>query len=275
MNKLKSYLLTLESLLFLVLLALFVILTFLFQVFVFIFTFPYYFYDNYYIHKLGNRVLITLVHFASFYINIHWKCEPLTDLPSRDPKNRVILMINHMNLADAIVTTTLSKRFYSTYLYKDALHRIYPKPMLHLIGQVPIYFHYDKDKKTKSIKKDCVLGVMERCKTLMDNGFDLFVFPEGTRSRTGKLQEFKDGFFRFSVDNGYDIIPCAVHNTKDAVYKPLCATSRTLYIMAGSPVSPKGKTVEELKFEVRKKVYNLIKMSPTFDPSTEIVEELE
>lgn len=44
----------------------------------------------------------------------------------------------------------------------------------------------------------------------MENGFDLIVYPEGTRSKTGRLQEFKDGFFRFSIDNGYDIIPCGM-----------------------------------------------------------------
>ncbi|KAF5153672.1 Acyltransferase family protein [Theileria parva strain Muguga] len=275
MYKLKCYLFTLESFFLLGILAVMILLAFLIQISVFIFTFPLCFKDKYYFYKLGNKISFKFVNFTAFCINPHWKCEALTDLPSRDPKNRVILMVNHVSLADAFVTTYLGKRFYSTFLYKDALHKLYPKPMLHMIGQVPIYFHYDKETKTKSIKKDCVIGVMERCKVLMENGFDLIVYPEGTRSKTGRLQEFKDGFFRFSIDNGYDIIPCAVHNTKNALDKPCYAKNCTMYLMAGSRVSPKGKTVEELKREVRKKIYNLIKMSPTFDPSTETVEELE
>eukprot|EP00375_Theileria_parva_P002554 XP_765234.1 hypothetical protein [Theileria parva strain Muguga] len=210
MYKLKCYLFTLESFFLLGILAVMILLAFLIQISVFIFTFPLCFKDKYYFYKLGNKISFKFVNFTAFCINPHWKCEALTDLPSRDPKNRVILMVNHVSLADAFVTTYLGKRFYSTFLYKDALHKLYPKPMLHMIGQVPIYFHYDKETKTKSIKKDCVIGVMERCKVLMENGFDLIVYPEGTRSKTGRLQEFKDGFFRFSIDNGYDIIPCGI-----------------------------------------------------------------
>ncbi|UKJ90636.2 1-acylglycerol-3-phosphate O-acyltransferase [Theileria orientalis] len=211
----------------------------------------------------------------AFYINRHWKCEILTDIPERDRKKRRIYMFNHIKITDPLVSTFVGMKSFTGCLYKDSLHKAYPKVLLSLIGQVPIYFEYDRERGTKTVKKDCVVGVMDRCKQLMDNGFDIIVYPEGTRSKTGKLQEFKDGFFRFSMDNDFEIVPCAVHNTEKLVDKRVVVLDATCYLMAGKPISPKGRTLEDLKFEVRKSVYKLMKLAPTFNPELETVEELE
>ena len=45
------------------------------------------------------------------------------------------------------------------------------------------------------------------------------IFPEGTRSKTGELGEFKDGAFRVAVQSGVPILPLAVLGTRDALIK--------------------------------------------------------
>ncbi|UKK01835.2 1-acylglycerol-3-phosphate O-acyltransferase [Theileria orientalis] len=220
-------------------------------------------------------IAISVVSVVAFYINRHWKCVILTDIPERDRKKRKIYMFNHIKITDPFVSTFVGMKSFTGCLYKDSLHKGYPQFLLNLIGQVPIYFEYDKAKGTKTVKKECVVGVMDRCKQLMDNGFDIIVYPEGTRNKTGKLLEFKDGFFRFSIDNDFEIVPCAVHNTQKMVDDRVIVLDATCYLMAGKPISPKGKTVEDLKFEVRKSIYKLMKLAPTFNPELETVEELE
>lgn len=50
-------------------------------------------------------------------------------------------------------------------------------------------------------------------KEKLTQGVRLFVFPEGMRSRTGQLQPFKSGCFRFAREVGAHIIPMAIIGT--------------------------------------------------------------
>ncbi len=47
----------------------------------------------------------------------------------------------------------------------------------------------------------------------------VMIFPEGTRSRSGELGEFKDGAFRIAIQAGAPILPMAVLGTRDALIK--------------------------------------------------------
>jgi 1-acyl-sn-glycerol-3-phosphate acyltransferase len=44
-------------------------------------------------------------------------------------------------------------------------------------------------------------------------GYSLIVFPEGTRSRTGDMGEFKKGAFRIAVDGQLPILPVVINGT--------------------------------------------------------------
>ena len=51
----------------------------------------------------------------------------------------------------------------------------------------------------------------------LKNHVSVMIFPEGTRSESGELQEFKDGAFRLAVQLGLPILPLAVIGTRDAL----------------------------------------------------------
>jgi 1-acyl-sn-glycerol-3-phosphate acyltransferase len=60
---------------------------------------------------------------------------------------------------------------------------------------------------------DDKLRFVESCRETLKNGGTLVCFPEGTRSRTGQLQNFHAGIFRISVETGIKIVPMVLNNT--------------------------------------------------------------
>jgi 1-acyl-sn-glycerol-3-phosphate acyltransferase len=42
------------------------------------------------------------------------------------------------------------------------------------------------------------------------------IYPEGTRSRDGKLQPFKKGAFRIAIDHDLAVVPVAIQGTREA-----------------------------------------------------------
>lgn len=49
--------------------------------------------------------------------------------------------------------------------------------------------------------------------TILKRGYCLVVYPEGTRSRDGKLHEFKPGVGRFHLESGIPVLPVAHFGT--------------------------------------------------------------
>jgi 1-acyl-sn-glycerol-3-phosphate acyltransferase len=61
------------------------------------------------------------------------------------------------------------------------------------------------------------MATLEEAKRKIVNGTSVMFFPEGTRSRDGKLMRFKKGAFRMAVDLGLPILPLTVTGTRDVL----------------------------------------------------------
>ena len=60
---------------------------------------------------------------------------------------------------------------------------------------------------------------LEHLQSLVDKGFSIMVFPEGTRSKTGKISRFKKGAFFLAEQLNLDILPIIFHGTGDCIRK--------------------------------------------------------
>jgi 1-acyl-sn-glycerol-3-phosphate acyltransferase len=54
---------------------------------------------------------------------------------------------------------------------------------------------------------------------LVDKGFSIMIFPEGTRSKTDKITRFKKGAFYLAEQLNLDILPIIFHGTGDCIRK--------------------------------------------------------
>lgn len=92
------------------------------------------------------------------------------------------------------------------------------------------------------------LATLEAAKTKIVDGTSVMFFPEGTRSRSGRLKAFKKGAFRMAVDLGLPILPLTVTGTRDVL------PAGTLDLLPGSarliihpPVPVDGDSAEDCR----------------------------
>ena len=74
------------------------------------------------------------------------------------------------------------------------------------------------------------------------NGAYVLIFPEGTRSMDGNVQELKKGGFHLALKSGCDIIPLAIINSRDI------APKGSLRIKKGTVVLNIGKAIKAGEF---------------------------
>ena len=65
-------------------------------------------------------------------------------------------------------------------------------------------------RELKGIEKD-LQTIMPKLKDLVDRGYSIAVFPEGTRSGDCKIQRFHKGAFHIAAELGLDVIPMCLY----------------------------------------------------------------
>jgi len=96
--------------------------------------------------------------------------------------------------------------------------------------------------------RDSKKGCMKRCADYLQRDYPVCILPEGTRSGSNEMLEFKDGAFRLAIENNCDILPLAIAGSHRAI--PL--HSRLVYpskarVIVGKPISTKGMTVDDVE----------------------------
>lgn len=112
----------------------------------------------------------------------------------------VIVMCNHSSLFDmpvAIAALNTSFRFVA----KKELYKI---PVFGTAISKAEFISIDRHNRDQSIKD------LEKAKAKMLDGIRLWMAPEGTRSKDGKLAKFKRGAFHIAIDTNALIVPAVI-----------------------------------------------------------------
>lgn len=79
---------------------------------------------------------------------------------------------------------------------------------------------------------------LSKAATTIRNGASVLLFPEGTRTRDGKLQEFKRGAFKLAFDSQTTILPIALVGTFEALPRTekLPRSGSKVIVRIGEPI---------------------------------------
>ena len=162
-----------------------------------------------------------------------------------DPAKSYIFMANHQSNFDIpVLLGRLPVQF--RWLAKEELFRI---PIFGSSMRKCGYISIDR-----SNRKLAFASLKEAARKIRD-GVSVLIFPEGTRSRDGRIQPFKKGGFVLSVDAGVPIVPIVIYGTCFIMPKGrLLIRSRMVRMDILEPIETTAftrKTKDELMEKVR------------------------
>jgi 1-acyl-sn-glycerol-3-phosphate acyltransferase len=120
----------------------------------------------------------------------------------RIPKGTIIFAANHTSAADApAVVGAIPRRI--AILLKRPLFK-YP-----IVGQA---FHLARFIPVDRSDRDSAITSLEQATEAIKSGQSFLIYPEGTRSPDGRLQEFKKGTAVMAIKAGVPLVPIACSN---------------------------------------------------------------
>ncbi|XP_022156865.1 1-acyl-sn-glycerol-3-phosphate acyltransferase 1, chloroplastic-like [Momordica charantia] len=128
------------------------------------------------------------------------KYEGLENLPS--PNSPAVYVSNHQSFLDIYTLLTLGRSF--KFISKTTIF-LFPIIgwAMFMMGVIPL----------KRMDSRSQLDCLKRCMELIRKGASVFFFPEGTRSKDGKLGAFKKGAFSVAAKTKVPVVPITLVGT--------------------------------------------------------------
>jgi 1-acyl-sn-glycerol-3-phosphate acyltransferase len=104
--------------------------------------------------------------------------------------------------------------------------------------------------------RESVIRMMRACERTLASGSSIMMFPEGTRSTTGRMRTWKTGAFELALAARVPIQPIVLKGSGDALPKRgfVLQGRHDIEVTLLEPIMPEtfeGKTAEDLTDEVR------------------------
>ena len=101
---------------------------------------------------------------------------------------------------------------------------------------------------------------LDEAKRSLGDGYSIFIFPEGSRTRTGRMQPFKKGGFVIADELDIPIIPVSISGSYGVMRAgSLLPHWRRLYLDIHPPIHPREfHTSDQPMQDLREEVYHTI-----------------
>jgi len=127
-----------------------------------------------------------------------------------DPRTPHVFMPNHLSFLDGPLVMMVIPGAARVILKKSVLRIPVVGLGMRFVGFVPV------DRKgTEGGKK----SIARAAALMRGRGYSFLVFPEGTRSRDGKLQAFRRGGFFLALETGAPVVPVTIRGTFELMPK--------------------------------------------------------
>jgi 1-acyl-sn-glycerol-3-phosphate acyltransferase len=116
------------------------------------------------------------------------------------------------------------------------------------LGQVPFLKNWmdavdsvfvDRKNKTSAHSS------LENAIKAVRDGRSLVIFPEGTRSKDGKLGEFRGGAMKVAMETGATVVPVLIEGTRACLEETGNVTAGTVYVTYLDPIVTTGLTKDD------------------------------
>jgi 1-acyl-sn-glycerol-3-phosphate acyltransferase len=161
-----------------------------------------------------------------------------------DPDRPQILVANHVSWFDVLaLQASIPGR--TVFVAKRELRRV------PLFGRaVSACGHIFIDRRDRN---QAVGSLVSARKRLEEESPTVIMFPEGTRSPTGELQEFKKGAFVLAIQTGADVVPAAISGSREVMRKgSLMVRPGTITVRFGAPIPVTSYDIEQRNELTRK-----------------------
>ena len=144
-----------------------------------------------------------------------------------DPSKTYIYTANHMSNFDIPILFTIT----SVSLHFIAKKELKKIPLFGWCIAAMGMIFVDRKNKMKALES------MKAAGELIKSGKNVIAFPEGKRSRSGKIERFRKGTFVIASNSQIDIIPIAIKGS-EVLHKPggLKFRPGKVYINIGEPI---------------------------------------
>ena len=149
-----------------------------------------------YSHKIASKLSYLL--FKSFGV----KYKIIGTIPNNGP---FVIMHNHSSFLDLFFLPIIIKEKYTGIIAAKNFKIPIIGSILHRMKGIPIH----RKNKTHSRKS------IEIAQELIKEGYHIAIFPEGTRTITGKLSQLKKGGFHMAINSKVKILPIIIKGLYD------------------------------------------------------------
>ena len=151
--------------------------------------------------------------FSAFWASVYVWCMPawsvrIVGRHKLSLKKNYVLVSNHQSQLDILVLYRLL--FPYRWVSKASVFR------LPFIGW---NMRLNGDIRLKRGDRESIAAMMDKCEDLLRNNISVFFFPEGTRSKDGRLRLFKPGAFILAKAARVPIQPIVLNHTREALPK--------------------------------------------------------
>jgi 1-acyl-sn-glycerol-3-phosphate acyltransferase len=162
----------------------------------------------------------------------------------RVPTDRAyVYMSNHQSHLDIpILYATLP----STTIRMLAKKELFDIPLWGRSLRAAEFVEVDRGNHARAVKS------IEFAAKLVRDGVSIYLAPEGTRSRDGKIGRLKKGGFHLAIGTRAPIVPVAIRGTIDILPRGgrVMHTHRSVHVTIGAPIPVEGRDLAGLMAEV-------------------------
>ena len=149
---------------------------------------------------------------------------------------------------------------HQSHLDIPMLYATLPSPTIRMLAkkelfQIPLwgqglraaeFIEVDRSNHARAVQS------IEQAKRLLRDGVSIYLAPEGTRSRDGRIGKLKKGGFHMAIDTQTPIVPVAIRGTIDILPRggKVMQTGKRVDVTIGAPIAVEGRDQPSLMDEV-------------------------